>query len=107
MCCCCVVEPIYNIPVNFMEDDWDSIVQVGTYRRSWRACIFFCKPSSPFLCARAVRLYLLQFEIHSADAEGYEDYSVVQTVGEHEGAERSVIRRDFVLNDELYSGFNT
>lgn len=52
-------------------------------------------------------VYPLQFEMHGADAEGYEEYAPVQAEGNYDGAERSIIQRNFVLNDEHYSVFNT
>lgn len=48
-------------------------------------------------------VYPLQF---GADADEYEEYAVVQTEGEHEGVERNVLQRDFVLSDEQYAVFN-
>lgn len=51
-------------------------------------------------------VYPLQFEMHGADEEGYEFFPLVQTEGEHQGAEGSMVRPDFVLSDEMYSDFN-
>lgn len=47
----------------------------------------------------------LQFDLHGAEAD--EDYSLLQAEGQHEGAERNIVQRDFLLNNELYSAFNT